>query len=149
MIVLSAMLVAACTGHAGTTATGGSATASGTCSAPESLAGCGTCAKQSDCETCASMIDQDGVTTYNALLDCIDCSACYTTCAGSMDPHCTGAPSTTDACDTGATDPAACGTCQTCATKVTCASALTACKAIPRCVDLVKNLYTTCSSLPI
>jgi hypothetical protein len=139
---LTAILLASCSSNGGASG--------GTCSAPLSLSGCGSCESQTGCEACASTFDAAGVDAYNQVLECVSCTACYTTCQGSApNSGCTGAPPTTDACDTGTPGASACSTCQTCASTGTCQSEITACKAIPACVDLVTNLYMTCDPLPL
>jgi hypothetical protein len=100
--------------------------------------------------TCASTIDQAGVTAFNALVNCLQCTACYTTCDGAAaGSGCTGAPAMTDACDTGTPGTMTCQACAQCAQMKTCASQVTACKAITQCVDLANNLSATCGSLPM
>ena len=119
--VVSAMILAACAsatgsptssgsgGHTTTTvshsasssgaATGGS-TAGPSCSAPAGDSDCATCADFATCETCEEGLHAQGAMLFNALIDCVFCTACYTVCEGATN-GCTMPPAMKDACDTG------------------------------------------------
>src|SRR5690242_11668098 len=116
-VVLSGLAVVACgNGGSGNTGGGGSGTTShvssthSTTSVTVSTSGTGDpCADGSDCTQCAdfntcAMCEQgnhpEGSMTFNNLVTCVYCTACYTVCDGT-DAGCMMAPASKDACDMG------------------------------------------------
>ena len=71
---------------------------------------CGECIDRASCLDCNSTAHQAGVSTYNALLSCVFCQACYTTCgsAAAFPMLCLSAPTTMGACDGAMADTTAC-----------------------------------------
>ncbi|MBS2033221.1 MAG: hypothetical protein JST54_35435 [Deltaproteobacteria bacterium] len=140
------------TGTGGTSGSGSTSGSTGStgpsCANPSTINDCGTCGTQSDCVTCASTVDAAGVQPYNDLLDCVYCTACYTSCDGA-NAGCLSAPATFDSCDSSSTNTSACQACQTCSLGGTCAGQLAACQGQSQCTDLAQNLPSVCGALPI
>jgi len=153
----TALALAACSASS-TSSTGTGSTGAGGSAAATTGAGggdpcvtgadCASCTDRVSCFTCNSTAHQPGVTPYNALITCLFCTACYTTCDGAttlgQSGGCTAAPTMTDSCDTGTPGMTACDTCQTCSTKsgATCAADLTACEGNGDCKALLTDLAT-------
>ena len=107
-------------------------------------AGCAGCADRSACFTCNAAAHQPSVAAYNALVDCVSCSACFSTCDSAVNVGapggCTVAPGSVDACDVGAPSMTTCQTCVTCSLGGTCKAEDAACKASADCGALTVAL---------
>jgi hypothetical protein len=99
------------------------------------------------------MLDLGGLAAYNDFATCIDCTACFNACGGSMSVGqpggCSGPPATLDSCDQGQPGMMGCDLCIPCAKMTTCSIQLQECNANAQCVDLLNNLGNTCNPLPI
>jgi hypothetical protein len=102
------------------------------------------CAMATDCSTCVDPMScfgcnmtkyAAGVDAYNVMLDCINCTACYTTCGGAA--TCTKPPPMMDPCDTGMCP--ACGQCST-SSGGTCVTQRLACTNDTACNALMMGL---------
>jgi hypothetical protein len=94
------------------------------------------------CFACNTVAHQPGVAAYDALLQCVFCNACYTTCDGAMTSSvCPMPPASQDPCDGTQANTAAClgGTmnCQICATQGSCHPAFVTCEGDPDCKALL------------
>lgn len=106
---------------------------------------CSQCADFQTCASCEEKNNPQGAQLFDALLDCLYCTACYTVCDGASS-GCQMAPATMDACDDDAPDPYGPGCdgqmtnpptgCIPCAEAATCKDPLDACKNSPDCVAL-------------
>ena len=105
------------------------------------------CTAEADFAACANCFAEeypDGATLYNGLVECVICTACYTSCDGAGS-GCPMPPAMKDMCDTAdMADPMACGDtmagCIACAFGGTCVPQLGECQNNAECVDFANAI---------
>ena len=121
------------------------------CAHPSSIADCGYCLNKPACLACAIGAVPSTATELKALLQCTDCTACYTACKGSL----TGcsAPSPPNNCDTSVASDDNCGQCVACAVSPPpvdasgdglCMSFQQSCLTSPACKPLLDEVRSAC-----
>ncbi len=125
------------------------------CAHASNIADCGYCATEVACIDCATTVSPQGAPAFKALIQCLECTACYTSCGGS-DKGCTGAPSMVDPCDRPLPSQAGCQACQACAVAGqsadaaigTCNPQAMVCQSDHGCEQTLSGVAAACSHLP-
>lgn len=121
------------------------------CANPSSISDCGYCLNKPACLACAFTASPSTATQLKALLQCTQCSACYTACKGAL-IGCS-APEPPNSCDTTVASDDNCGRCTACAVSPppvdasgdgTCMSFQQACLTSPACNVLLGEVRSTC-----
>jgi hypothetical protein len=121
------------------------------CAHPSSIADCHYCLNKPACMACAVTAVPSTATELKALLQCTECSACYTGCKGAL----TGcsAPSSPNNCDTSVASDDNCGQCTACAVSPPpvdasgdgfCMSFQQSCLTSPSCKPLLDEVRSAC-----
>jgi len=124
------------------------------CANPSGVSDCGYCRTKAACEACALMEAPAG--PGKAVLDCTECTACYTACNGAL-AGCTMPPSPSS-CDLSASSGANCTACQACADNDPvgdadpshggCAGVEQSCIADIPCGEFLHAVQSACANLP-
>jgi len=125
------------------------------CAHASSIADCGYCGTEVACVDCATTVAPQGAPAFKALIQCLECTACYTSCGGS-DKGCTGAPAMLDPCDKPLPSQAGCVACQGCAVAGqsvdaaigTCNPQAAVCQSDHGCEQTLSGVAAACSHLP-
>jgi hypothetical protein len=121
------------------------------CANPASISDCGYCLNKPACMACAFAVVPSTATQLKTLLQCTECTACYTACNGAL----TGcsAPSPPNNCDTTGASDDNCGQCTACAVSPApidaqadgfCQSFQQTCLMSPSCNVLLGKVRSTC-----
>ncbi len=103
-------------------------------------ANCASCPDAASCSMCNEAANPAGVPGYTALVKCVVCVGCYTTCDLAASSYCSGPPATVGPCDTGTPSSTTCDSCQQCAINGPCMSTLNACLNDAACNALLMGM---------
>jgi hypothetical protein len=124
--------------------------AGGPCFNPETSSDCGKCATQQACGHCFDTVDATGAADFHALMSCVLCDSCYTSCNLVSSPAvCMSAPADAGVCDIGGPSNSACTACTSCAQDGPCSDQRLTCQDNPACLDIARNSTMICGSLPM
>jgi hypothetical protein len=125
------------------------------CAHASTVADCGYCLTEVACIDCAAMVAPQFAQEFKPLIQCLECTACYTACGGS-DKGCSGPPAMPDPCDKASPSQAGCEACQGCAVAGSSAEASVGscngqsmvCQADHGCEQILSSVAAACSHLP-
>jgi hypothetical protein len=126
------------------------------CANPSSIGDCAYCLTRDACVNCATLGAGQGAAAlaFKSVLQCVECTACYTSCSGSK-VGCSK-PAAADPCDSFGSTAAQCEACQACAVRGatveagagSCSGQQATCASTPGCGQLLAGTEAACKNLP-